>query len=104
MSRHFRVRKLSINIYEKYFFPYEESNHTIAPGIIKLLIKTKVKLKLADNELQKYLFTMLEDYNLPFHLFTKEEVVDIILAEINNDKAVVSKIYTQAAQRYVSNR
>lgn len=93
-----------IDIYEKYFFPYEKSNHTIAPGVIKLLIKTKVKLKLNDNELLESLSTMLKKSHLPFHLFTKEEVSNIVLAEINNNKSEVSDIYKRAEQRYFSNR
>ncbi|WP_025117110.1 SAP domain-containing protein [Lysinibacillus fusiformis] len=93
-----------IDIYEKYFFPYENSNHTIAPGVIKLLIKTKVKLKLNDNQLLESLLSFLDEYHLPFHLFTKEEVLNIVLAEINNNKSEVSNIYKHAEHRYFSNR
>lgn len=93
-----------IDIYEEYFFPYEKSNHTIAPGVIKLLIKTKMKLKLNDNKLLESLLSFLDEYHLPFHLFTKEEVSNIVLAEINNNKSEVSNIYKHAEQKYFSNR
>lgn len=89
-----------IDIYEKHFFPYEESLNTLAPGIVNLIKKLKVKLNLSDLELGQAFLTSMEKYQVPFHLFTKDECANILIAEINYEEEQLKKIYKVAEKRY----
>lgn len=86
--------------HEEYFFPYSKSLFKLAPGIVNKIRKIKVKLNLTDADIKDLFLKSLENYQLPFHLFTKEEVADILIAEINHDEKKVNYYYNVAETRY----
>ncbi|ANB58577.1 SAP domain protein [Anoxybacillus sp. B7M1] len=98
MSNNFDLNFLYI--YEDRFFPYEKSIHTLAPGIVNYIRKLKVKLELTDENLKHLYLSTMHKYQVPFHLFTKEETANILIAEINNDVNTLKEIYKTARKRY----
>lgn len=81
------------------FFPYESSLITIPPGIITKL-KTYMELldwdiSLLESELVKE-FGKLSTFR---HVFTKEECLKIVMAELNEDIQTLNKIYNTAKKR-----
>lgn len=89
-----------IEIYEKYFFPYTNSNHTLAPGIISKMQDLKGKLTFNDKEFEEFGLKYLEKVETPIHLFTKQVVLNIITGEMYSNKEVVKDIYEDARKRY----
>lgn len=91
-----------MEIYEKSFFPYTKSSCTLAPGIVNKIRKLKVKFNLSDIELKNLFVKSMANYQIPFHLFTKEESADVLIAEINHDEEQLKHIYNLAEKRYFS--
>lgn len=89
-------------IYEQNFFPYENSTQKIAPGVVNYIKRLKVKLGLSDTDLKQMYLKSMDKYQLPFHLFTKDESADILIAEINFDEAKLKNIYKIAEKRYIT--
>lgn len=89
-----------MDIIEEYFFPYKDSVHTLAPGIVHLFKKLKVKLNITDSDIKDLFLKSLENYQLSFHLFTKEEAANILIAELNYEEVELKQIYKVAENRY----
>lgn len=93
-----------MHIYEKHFFPYEKSLEKLAPGIVNYIRELKVKLNHTDDTLKQFYLKTLENYQVPFHLFKKNECAEILLAEINHDMERLKKIYKIAEKRYYAKK
>ncbi|MET3657892.1 SAP domain-containing protein [Sporosarcina psychrophila] len=89
-----------IGVIEDYFFPYEDSNHTLAPGIITKIQDIQDKLAISEKEFEEFYFNHIKRITTPIHLFTRREVMDILIHEMNANKDKVSKIYRKAQKRY----
>ena len=80
-------------------FPYESSIFRIPPLIIKDLLNLKKLLNLNEKEFEEKLISNLKKFALPFHMFTLDESVEIIINEMNQDKEKVELIYNKAEER-----
>lgn len=98
LSNGFRMEFM--DIYSKFFFPYENSNHTMAPGITKRIQDYGNELGWSGEELRQHLMDGIAKIQLPFRLFTNEECVDIVMAEIVEDKDRLNVIYHTAEVRF----
>ena len=87
-------------MYSKFLFPYENSNHTMAPEITKRIREYGEELGWSVDELRQQLVAGISKIQLPFRLFTNEECADIVLAEISGDKDKLNALYHQAEIRY----
>ena len=96
--------KLFMDIYEQYFFPYEKSLHTLAPGIVSKIAKLKDELNLTPDDMKEIYYQSVSSVELPFHLFTKEETYQILIEELNENKEALKKIYQTAQRRYKRNK
>ena len=86
------------------YFPYEESNVTIPPGILHGLELITEALQLTEEQLRDKLYTYFRKFHLPRHLFTIKECTEIVLAEIHGDKENLKKIYDVAEKRFRRNK
>jgi len=85
------------------FFPYENSMVTIPPGIISDLVDCQNKLEYSDAELKMALFERMEKLKMPFHPFTVEECVQIVIFERDQNIEALHKIYSEAGRRFKKN-
>ena len=83
-----------------HFFPYEESNVTIAPGITSRISRYSKELGYDDPVVRKTVAEKIGKLSLPYQLFTPGECGDIVLAERDGDKEKLSKIYKEAEKRF----
>ncbi len=90
---------LSIEISGSYWFPYDHSIATTAPGIVGRLKEYQEKLALDDKAFQQLISEHIKKLSSPFHIFTKDECVDIIVLEMKEDKVQISKMYEKAKKR-----
>ena len=58
-----------LDMYSKFFFPYENSNHTMAPGITKRIQEYGEEFGWSSDELRQQLVTGISKIKLPFRLF-----------------------------------
>lgn len=84
----------------QYFFPYEKSGVTMAPAITGRIERYALELGWSEKDFLKYLKDGISKFKLPFSIFTINEKVDIVMAEIRDDKAALNKIYTDAEKRF----
>lgn len=89
-----------LNIYAENFFPYKDSTVTMAPGITNAVIHCQKELNLSDDELKALMLDRINRLNAPFHLFTPEECVDIVLMESREDIDGLTNIYAKAKRRF----
>lgn len=81
-------------------FPYEKSIVRIAPGIKENLVDLQKKLGLDNATLKNAVRTEFEGYSfLPYHIFTVDECVEIVMGELNNQTEQVERIYQIAESR-----
>lgn len=83
------------------WFPYETSIAKPAPGVISLIVDCKKMLNLNGKEFRALIEEVLGSLNAPFHIFTKNEVADIIELEIEQDTFQLSRIYVDAKRRLI---
>lgn len=81
-------------------FPYENSCFNLPPGIREYL--EDMKERLSDGTFKEKLYERFNKLYTPFHLFTKEECVNIVIAEINQDTDTLKEIYKQSEKRLKS--
>ena len=89
-----------LNIYAKSYFPYKDSIATTAPGILKAILKCQEELGISEDELKAELLDTMKELNVPFHLFTPEECVEIVFLEINEDAEELTKVYEKSKRRF----
>jgi hypothetical protein len=84
----------------RYAFPYNSSLVRLAPSIIKKFEKYKTTKELSDSEFKEIIISHMNRFSVDFHIFTKEECVDIILNEINVNVDELKNIFKNAEQRF----
>lgn len=89
-----------LDIYAHNFFPYKESTVTMAPGITSAVIHCQNELDLSDEELRTAMLGQMSHLSVPFHLFTPEECVDIVLMESHEDIETLTKMYAKVKRRF----
>jgi len=99
MDNNFNMEFLNIKFAN--YFPYSESTVTLAPGIIGSLRDILSNLQMNDDDLKKYLKMEFDKLGVLFHIFTKDECVDIVLAELHSDHELLARIYETAKIRLV---
>ena len=72
----------------------------MAPGITERIKKLSEGFGWSEGELAKTLLQEISDIKLPFTIFTPEEKVKIVLAEINQDTAQLENIYVTSQKRF----
>ena len=83
-----------------YLFPYDKSQATTYPAIVKEIFECQEKLGLTDETLRATLAQRMKKLSAPIELFEVEECVDIIFYEHANDKDSLNKIYKLAEERF----
>ena len=94
--------ELYLEIYRlrfQYFFPYEKSTLIIPPAVLSWFQEMQAILGLDDNDYKKAIMKELQVVHLPYQIFTNEECVDIIIANIHNDTTTLVTIYKKAEKR-----
>lgn len=84
----------------EYLFPYERSLATIPPGITDLTLKWAAAGEVDDEELRQLMATRLDRLSTRFHLFAKDEVLQIVYLERAKDTAALTALYDQAELRF----
>lgn len=92
-----------LNIYDKSFFPYEKSIYKLNDYHIDLILKSKCSLNISDDQLKSIYLDSISKLKLPFHLFTKDEVYELIRSQFSKDSTTQNHIYEVAEKRYRSN-
>lgn len=92
-----------LNIYEERFFPYEKSICKLNDYHIDLILKSKYSLNISDDQLKLIYLDAISKLMLPFHLFTKDEVYELIRSQFSKDNLTQKRIYEIAEKRYKSN-
>jgi hypothetical protein len=80
-------------------FPYAESSVTLYPGIKQDLVNLQARLKLSDEELRQKLLHQFESISLYRRIFTNQECVEIVMAELTEDVDTLDAIYKRAEKR-----
>jgi hypothetical protein len=93
----------TIHISARYFFPYEDSHITLAPGVIVAIFDCQETLGYSNEELKDVLLERIRKLTAPIQLFTPEECVEILFLEHNADTKGLKKIYATAALRFIEN-
>lgn len=91
--------KLYIESTGKFWFPYENSFVRVPPGIVNTIMECKVKSGKQDEEFQQFVLGEMSRMSAPFHIFTKDEVAEILLMEVAKDTAGLEKLYDKAKER-----
>lgn len=89
-----------LDIYAQYFSPYKDSTVTMAPGITNAITNCQNELDFSDEELKSAMLERMNRLSAPFHLFTPEECVDIVLMESREDTEALTKMYAKAKRRF----
>lgn len=84
----------------EYLFPYDLSLATVPPGVTDLAFKWAAAGGVEDAELHSLLADRLSQLSMPFHLFSKDEVLQIIFLERAKDITALSALYEQAERRF----
>lgn len=83
-----------------YYFPYEKSLLKVAPGILKSVQRLIAQLSLSQNEVRETLEKVsLRHQKRKNKIFTLQECIEIITAELNSDHKVLGEIYRNAEIR-----
>lgn len=98
LSNGFNPQNISMNY--QFFYPYEKSIVTIVPGITDRIKKMSDSFGWSEKELMTTLLQEISDIKLPFTIFTPEEKVQIVLAEMNEDTEKLDLIYNASARRF----
>ena len=91
-----------LNFYKEhleYFLANDELSVIIAPGIVRYFIDMKDKLEMNDIEYRESILNELNKICLPRNIFTVDERVDVLMAYLSNDKAVLGEICKKAKKR-----
>lgn len=80
-------------------FPYEKSLVKMVPGIKEHLVDLQEKLGLDNDALENAICTEFEKCSLPYHVFTVNECVEIVMGELDNQIKQVERIYQIAEAR-----
>lgn len=91
--------KFRLHLALQFKFPYSKSIAKLPPAIKEWLANLQGRLELSDEDLRARLFQQFESISLYRRLFTNEECVDIVMAELNDDIDTLNAIYNKAEAR-----
>lgn len=91
--------KFRLQLILEHDFPYSKSGITLPPAIKRWLANLQERLELSDDDLREQLLHQFESINLYRQIFTNEECVDIVMAELNADTDILNSIYSEAESR-----
>lgn len=90
---------LNIESAGRLWFPYENSMIRIPPGVVKVIAECRDKLGTTDEEFRQSVMSCLLRLTVPFHVFEKEEVLNILMMELQKDTEGLEKMYKAAKER-----
>jgi len=85
-----------LQIHAEYFFPYEKSNVTTAPGIISAIVDCQKELGCTDDQLKAALIERMSKLSAPIQLFSAEDCAKIVLLERDKDTEALKSMYAKA--------
>ncbi len=91
--------ELNIEISESFWFPYETSIAVTAPAVIRNIVDCKTMLNLNNEEFRALVEGVIGSLYAPFHIFSINEIADIIKFEIDQDTFQLSRVYDNAKKR-----
>jgi len=89
-----------LEIHAAYFFPYEKSHATTAPGIISAIVDCQKGLNYTDDELKAALIKRMSKLSAPIQLFSVEDCAKIVLLERDQDIDKLKSLYTKAKREF----
>ncbi|GEK92143.1 hypothetical protein [Alkalibacterium kapii] len=93
----------SMKYLEKYvdnYFPYSRSSAKISKEVLEKIKKHKLENVLSDEELKNRVYNLKGRLNLPFSLFTVEQVAEIIIMEIHGDTKGLDQLYAEVRNNF----
>lgn len=87
-------------IYYEYYFPYQNSLNTLPPGVIDRIKEYSNILGWNELELKEHLMNRFLKIHVPLRLFTNEECVEIVIAELDKNIEKLEQIYNKASIRF----
>lgn len=95
-----KAHRFSLGLKLESCFPYEKSLVRLSPKMKEYLVGLQEKLRLDNANLENTLRTEFEGCSfLPFHVFTVDECVEIVMGELNNQTEQIIRIYQTAETR-----
>jgi hypothetical protein len=98
MSNGFRFDYLPIHA--PYFFPYQETSYRPAPTIVEQIFKWGARALLDEQALRHLVSKSLTNLSAPFHLFSKQEVAEIVFRTRAADVEALTALYERAKHRF----
>jgi len=90
----------TIDISAQYFFPYDSSNITLAPGIIRDICDIQTELGLSEEQLKATLLERINRLTAPLVIFEPTECYEIFKNEKEQNIDALKKIYAKARRRF----
>ena len=87
-------KALYTSIHGSAWFPYSRSIATFPLG--EKMMNYKERIGFDDKEFRSFVTEQVNKLSAPFHIFTKDECIDIIVYETYGEKEKVAKIYAKA--------
>lgn len=92
-------KKLRLQLALEYDFPYDHSSVKLPPAIKQWLANLQGRLEFSDGELRQKLLYHFEFISLYRRIFTNQECVEIVMAELAEDLDTLDNIYSTAEKR-----
>ena len=89
-----------LEIHAAYFFPYENSHATTAPGIISTIVECQKELDYTDDQLKDALIDRMSKLSSPIQLFSAEDCASIVLLERDKDIEALKSLYAKAKREF----
>lgn len=93
------VKKFRLKLALEYDFPYDHSSVKLPPAIKQWLANLQGRLEFSDGELRQKLLYHFESISLYRRIFTNQECVEIVMAELAEDLDTLDNIYSTAEKR-----
>lgn len=81
------------------FFPYENSILVIPRAVVSEFYNLQSIFNMSTKEYKDAILSKLNKYSPPQRIFSNEEIVDILYAEMEHNKAILSTLYQKAESR-----
>lgn len=92
-------KKFRLQLALEYDFPYDHSSVKLPPAIKQWLANLQGRLEFSDGELRQKLLYQFESISLYRRIFTNQECVEIVMAELAEDLDTLDDIYSTAEKR-----
>lgn len=95
-------KKFRLQLALEYDFPYDHSSVKLPPAIKQWLANLQGRLEFSDGELRQKLLYQFESISLYRRIFTNQECVEIVMAELAEDLDTLDNIYSTAEKRLLA--